>query len=105
MNDLENIWVEIETNEGGVDTNGYNGQISILDYEAIYNGEYKRPFVKITNTHWYIYPDKEEEQLGENIKIRIYGEGKYSHYHGDMLIKTETIVTIQRLMHGPKDFE
>jgi hypothetical protein len=105
MNEFEAIWVEVETNEGGSSTNAFNGQISILDYEDLYNGTYEKPFLKLQNTHWYRFPDDDEEKMGKERTLREYGKGLYSQYQGETLLKVTTIITVQRLSHGPRTFQ
>ena len=99
------IWVEVEIQECSDETNSYCGQIGILDLENIENGEYIKKFLKIRQVHWYRYPDTEEEKLGKERELKRYGEGKHSHYQGEIYLKSDNIFAISRLRHGPKNFE
>ena len=101
MEDIEMIWVEVETNAGGVSTSGYNGSVNYLDYENVMLGNHKAPFLKLSNVHWYKWPDDEDDWQGK--KLVEYGKGEYTEYAGEMVIRIDTIVIIQRLQHGPKD--
>jgi hypothetical protein len=102
MENPDLIWVAINFKECEEETVRFYGQISILELEAIVNGKFELPFLKLANTHWYSYPDDDEEKLGKGRKLKKYGDGMYSQYQGDIFIKTETIYMIERLKHGPK---
>ena len=105
MDSVDLIWAEVEIEECADTVSGYGGQISILDYENIYNGSYQRPFLKIQNVHWYRYPDFEDEELGKGRVLRNYGHKLHSQYQGEIIVKAERIISIQRLKHGPKDLD
>ena len=53
MEDIEMIWVEVETNAVGVSTSGYNGSVNYLNYENVMLGNHRAPFLKLSNVHWY----------------------------------------------------
>jgi hypothetical protein len=101
MAERELIWVELELSSGDMVAN-YNGQIYLEDYNRIERGFTEVPFIKVFNLHWYELSDEDQDDWKEKKKLIEYGEGDYSEYDSEALIKIEHIIAVFRLKHGPE---
>lgn len=102
LEQLDKIWVELDVTDGVQNVNHYCGLISIMDYEGVLDGSYEKPFIKAENVFWYNWPQKDAEEWHGKQLVE-YGKGYYTEYQGEIIVRVENIVMIQRLNHGPKD--
>lgn len=101
--DIDKIWVEFDLTDHVRSVTHYAGQISVLDYEALYEGTYKKPFLKLLHAFWYNWPEDDDDWQGK--KLVEYGKGDYSEYQGEILIKVDCVLTVERLNHGPVEMQ
>ena len=101
MAEREKVWVEVELCSGH-GLSSYNGQMFLDDYRRIENGFTENPFIKMFNIHWY---DLSDEEGWKSKELIAYGSGKYAEYDDEALIRVDTIQTIFKLKHGPKEGE
>lgn len=96
----EKIWVELEIASGDSVT-GYNGLIAVADYEALEHGTLQRPFVKLSDVHWYRLTD--QDGGWKRKELIEYGAGQHTEYGREALIRSDIILTVFKLRHGPRD--